>query len=173
MEKIMPEAWRCPCLENASKATEASITSDEIASYLGNLLAQTSFGNHERESLIRCQMYHMQIMGVISEPELITDKDLEWIAGKYVEIRDMVKPVTGYIMPSGSVPATMMHIICAKTRFLARYVYLMIANENKKCAPLLEFVNMLSNYYFYFAIWLNEQAGIDNSLYKSFSQLRK
>ncbi len=171
MEKIMPESWRCSCLENESVATEASIISDEIASYLGNFLVQANLKNPERETLIRCQKYHMQIMGVISKPKMITDRDLEWIAEKYVEIRHKTKSFSGYLMPSGSILATQMHIIRAKTRFLARYVYLMIANEKKKCEPLLKFVNMLSNYYFFFATWLNDQEGYENTLYKSFSQL--
>jgi cob(I)alamin adenosyltransferase len=108
-------------------------------------------------------------MDVISRVDIITENDIAWIEKEYINLRKLTTAPKGYTMPSGNYSSTLMQIIRAKSRMLARYIFLMHEKENKECELLLKFVNMLSNLYYYLALRINNNHEEENLIYRKFA----
>lgn len=165
-QKIDSAFLRCPCLETDSLGTEISLINDEIASLIGLFFSEDyNIPQNIVEDIHKCQTYHMKMLSTVSRNDIITTEDLDWIIDKYKEIRNQCKPLGGYIYPNGHKASTLMHVIRSRTRSLIRVIYWMEKTEKRKIDNLIEFTNMLSNYYFYVAVKINEINNVDNDIF--------
>jgi cob(I)alamin adenosyltransferase len=159
-------------METESLGSEISLLNDEIASLIGVFLSLSdaklfSFLN----DIKTCQSYHMQMLSAVQSNDLIHQNDLDWIIEKYTDLRLSCPKIDGYMYPNGHLTSTVMHVIRTKTRELIRVIYQMERLEKRKMPLMIEFTNMLSNYYFYVAIKCNEHFGIKPDIYKTFDEL--
>ena len=161
-------------METESLGSEISLLNDEISSLFGVLFSlEDTFPNEIEKDLRRCQEYHMNLLAAVSSNDLLNETDLDWVIEKYVSMRSVCKPVDGYIYPNGCMASSLLHFIRAKTRSMIRLIYRMEKEEQRKIPYFIEFANMLSNYYFYVALRLNEINGIDHTVFKDFISLIK
>lgn len=173
-KKIDSEMLRCPCMETDSLGSDISLINDEIASLIGLLLSSDyNIPKNILDDIQKCQAYHMKMLSAVSSNDIIQSEDLDWIIEKYIKIRSECKPLKGYIYPNGHKASALMHVIRSRTRSLIRVIYLMEKTENRKIDNLIEFTNMLSNYYFYIAVKINEINNVENDVYMTFTDLKK
>jgi cob(I)alamin adenosyltransferase len=159
-------------METESLGSEISLINDTIASLIGVFLSVSSqLGFSFIDDIKKCQSYHMHMLSAVQNDRLVEQEDLDWIIDKYTDMRISCPVIGGYLYPNGHITATIMHVIRTKTRELIRLVYHLERNENRKMPLMIEFTNMLSNYYFYVAIKCNELCGIKPDIYKTFDEL--
>jgi cob(I)alamin adenosyltransferase len=159
-------------METDSLGSEISLINDEISSLIGVFLSVSSpLGFPFIEDIKKCQSYHMHMLSAVQKDMLIEQTDLDWIIDKYSDMRISCPVIDGYMYPNGHITATIMHVIRSKTRELIRTIYHLRQNEKRKMPLMLEFTNMLSNYYFYVAIKCNELCDIKPEIYKTFNEL--
>lgn len=143
------------------------ILTDEISAYVGLLRSKVKDESIEKELLTICELiYH--INPSIRTFASVTDNELRWLEECTNRLE---KEVQGrcdkFVLNQGCENACLSHIIRTKFKKLVRMIYRHIYNENIVPEIILDFANLLSGYFFFLSMKLNEISHIDEIEFES------
>ena len=143
------------------------ILTDEIASHIGLLHSLVKDDAIKNELLIICELtYHINpsLRTFIS----VTEDELEYLETATKRLREETKDrCDKFVLPVGSEGAGHAHIIRSKCKSLIRLLYRYDEHGNEVPNLLFDFTNLLSAYFFYLALKLNQLEGISEIEFKS------
>jgi ATP:cob(I)alamin adenosyltransferase len=153
------------------------ILSDEISSMIGLLRSLVKDGAL-RDDLTRANelMYH--INPSLRTRPAVTDEELAWLDGKTEALRGEVqkasaekdessRPGARFVLPQGCTAASLSHVIRNKCKALARLLGRHRQQGHKTEEIIFDFVNLFSGYFFFLALKLNRESGIEEIEFKS------
>lgn len=135
------------------------ILTDRIASMVG-LLA--SFCPERRDEILKIEelVYH-------ANPSLrtffsLTEDEVNWLKDRVDQLNEETKHLCKkFILPAGTPRACVAHILRTDGKKLVRMLYRHIENGEKVDDRLLDFANLVSGYFFLFALMLNHLDGFE------------
>lgn len=138
---------------------EAMGTVDELNAMIG-LLRQRCL---ERVDLVRIQHILFDLGAVLCIPERgvaddFAEGDLTWIEEVIASLRERQAPLHSFVLPGGSEGASWAHMARTVARRAERRV---VALNQIRLAPIIIFLNRLSDYFFVLARHLNEDGRED------------
>lgn len=91
------------------------------------------------------------------------------------QLKKMVEQLEGqvkgrcekFVLPVGGKLACEAHVLRVQAKKMVRLIYRHIEYGNETPELLLDFVNLLSGYFFFLALWLNAVEGVDEILFVS------
>lgn len=143
------------------------IFTDELSSRIGLLHSLVDDGNLKTELLTICELvYHINpsLRTFVS----VTEEELTWLEERTTVLYEQVKSRCDlFVLTQGCESACQAHILRSNFKALVRLLYRYNYNGNKVEDILYDFANLLSQYFFYLALRLNEINGVDEVAYKS------
>ena len=148
-------------------ACDFEILSDEVASKIGNLIANIEEKDLCDELRFVCELtYHLNptLRTFLS----VSDEEFDVLLEKYINIKEKTKSrCKMFVLPVGSKTATLSHIIRNNYKALSRIAYNQERLGRQVPDKLHDFLGLLSNYFFYLSLYLNMQDGIEEIEFKS------
>lgn len=143
------------------------IFTDEIASQIGLLISLINDEGLNKELLTICDLvYHINpsLRTFVS----VTEDELNWLEKCALRLCDETKNrCEKFVLTQGCESACQSHIIRAKFKALVRMMYKHVYRGNNVPNILFDFGNLLSNYFFYLSLKLNDINNVDEIEYKS------
>jgi ATP:cob(I)alamin adenosyltransferase len=141
-----PEDYRC----------DFEIFTDEIASMTGFLRALVTDKALQDELLFVCELiYHinpsLRVGTKVTEDELVK---VEAMAQRLQS--ETSHRCKQFVLPQGSESGTLSHVLRAKCKTLVRLLYRHSYQGHQVDSILFDFTNLLSSYFFFLALKLNE-----------------
>ena len=143
------------------------LLTDEIASMAGLLRALVKDGRLRDELLFVCELvYH--INPSLRTKVTVTDAELDRLEGCTVRLKNEAGARCGrFVLTQGSQAGAMAHVLRAKCKSLVRLLYRHFYKGHDVDDILFDFANLLSGYFFFLALKLNELDGVDEIEYVS------
>lgn len=140
---------------------------DEMASRTGLLRAQVSNEALRQELLWVCEMiYHMN--PTLRTKLTVTQTECERLLAITQRLKDECgKRCALFVLTQGSEAACTAHLLRAQGKGLVRLLYRYNQRGHQVPERLYDLANLLSGYFFYLALKLNEMAGVDEIPYES------
>ena len=143
------------------------IFTDEIASQIGLLHSLINNESLKSELLTICELvYHINpsLRTFVS----VTQDEFDWLENHTLKLRDETKDrCNKFVLTQGCESACQSHIIRAKFKALVRMMYRYVYRGNNLPDILFDFANLLSNYFFYLSLKLNDLNNINEIEYQS------
>jgi ATP:cob(I)alamin adenosyltransferase len=150
------------------------IASDEISSMIG-LLRSLSDDEKLRADLSALNelMYHINPSA--RKGAAVTPEELAWLERKTEELRRKTETAfrnfperkVTFVLPQGSTAASYSHIIRNKCKALARLLSRHKQRENAVPDIIFDLINLFSAYFYFLALKLNKDAGIEETPFTS------
>ncbi|MFI3116113.1 MAG: ATP--cob(I)alamin adenosyltransferase [Clostridia bacterium] len=150
------EAYPFLCDDSNDLRCDFELLTDEIASQIGYLSSLTSDLSIKKDLLFLCELvYHLNPS--LRTSFTITDTEISYL----IEIATKLKNETAsrcklFVLPQGSTPCCLSHILRVKSKCLVRLLYRYNAQGNEVLDEIFDIANLLSGYFFYLALKLNE-----------------
>lgn len=143
------------------------ILTDELSSKIGLLRSLVDDGELKDELLRICELvYHINpsLRTFIS----VTKEELSWLEERTTYLHEKVKDrLELFVLTQGCESACQAHVLRSNFKALVRMLYRYNYEGNKVEDILYDFANLLSQYFFFLALRLNEINGIEEIEYKS------
>ena len=143
------------------------ILTDELSSKIGLLRAIVDDENLKEELLKICELvYHINpsLRTFVS----VTEEELSWLEERTTELYKKIKDRCElFVLTQGSESACKAHILRSNFKGLVRLLYRYQYSGNKVDNILFDFSNLLSQYFFFLALRLNDINGVDEIEYIS------
>ncbi len=97
----------------------------------------------------------------------ITKKEVEWIENVIDKLEKEIKPITCFVYPSGSVPASSLQVARAVCRRVERKAFKFSKRERIIRSEILAYLNRLSDLLFTLARVVNNRLNFDEEFWKS------
>ncbi len=140
---------------------------DEANSFIGLALLDASEDTKEILARIQNDLFDVgadlckpERSGLKVEPLRITDAQVEWLEAKIDEHNSDLTPLTSFVLPSGSVASTYLHVARSVVRRAERQVT-EIAFQEPITPAIIRYVNRLSDLLFVLARVKNEHGRRD------------
>lgn len=158
-----------PFLHDESKdlRCDFEILTDELSSKIG-LLRSIVDDNQLKEELLKiCELvYHINpsLRTFVS----VSKEELSWLEDRTTVLYEMVKDRCQlFVLTQGCESACQAHILRSNFKGLVRLLYRYNYQGNKVEEILYDFSNLLSQYFFFLALRLNDLNGVEEVEYKS------
>lgn len=140
---------------------------DETASLVGLLRAGIDDEDIRDELRMICELtYHIN-------PSLrtffsITNIEMEWLVEATRRLGEETRErYKSFVLTQGSRNSCQAHVIRTKYKEMVRMIYKHIYAGNRATEALIDACNILSNYFFFLALKINEMDGVDEMEYIS------
>ena len=143
------------------------LLTDEMASYTGLLRSLVEDQDLRTELLWVCEtIYH--INPTLRTHLSVTEQETQ----KLVQATQRLKAECGqrcklFVLNQGSTAACVAHVLRVKGKALVRLIYRHVHQGHSVPDRLIDLANLLSGYFFYLSLKLNELAGVDEVAYTS------
>lgn len=161
------EAYPFLCDPATDRRCDFELFTDYIASQIG-LLRATIENKEMREDLLKlCELvYHMN--PTLRTKLTVTKEEKDWLVLKTENLRKEVgKRCQRFVLTQGSNSACQAHMLRVQGKSLVRFLYAYIEQGHEVEPMLIDLANLLSQYFFYLALKLNELDGVDEIEYIS------
>lgn len=161
------EAYPFLCDPSDDLRCDFELLTDEMASRCGLLRSQVTDAALRDELLWVCELiYH--INPTLRTRLTITEEETAHL----IEIATRLKDATQhrcklFVLTQGCEAACCAHLLRVQGKQLVRLIYRWIEAGHEVPDRLLDLANLLSGYFFYAALYLNELAGVDEVPYES------
>jgi len=137
------------------------ILTDEVASMVGYLKAIVKDEALQEELLFVCELiYH--INPSLRTRTTVTQDELLQLEGMVERHREEVgHRCKRFVLPQGSKEASLSHVLRVKCKSVVRLLYRHHGQGHEVDPLLLDFTNLLSGYFFFLALKLNELARVE------------
>ena len=161
------EAYPFLCDSGDDLRCDFELLTDEMASRTGLLRAQVKEKELQDELLWLCELiYHMN--PTLRTRLTVTEEETERLA-------EAVKRLEGqcayrckrFVLTQGSEAACTAHLLRVQGKQLVRLLYRHCRQGHEVFPMLLDLANLLSGYFFFLALKLNELEGVDEIAYVS------
>ncbi|MEG1457755.1 MAG: ATP--cob(I)alamin adenosyltransferase, partial [Acetivibrio sp.] len=129
---------------------------DEIASQIGLLHEKVKNKTICQDLLILCELvYHMNpsLRTFVS----ITQEEKEWLVNKTLQLKEEVSNrCEKFVLTQGCEAACYAHLLRVQGKSLVRFLYRYMEKGNPVDPILIDFANLISQYFFYLALKLNK-----------------
>lgn len=159
------EAYPFLADEDDDLRCDFEILTDRISSTTG-LMA--SMCPERREELLKIDelIYH-------ANPSLrtfvsITAQEIEWLNGRVEQLRAETQGLCDrFVLPAGTPRACVAHILRTDGKKLVRMMYRYAHRGGRVEDALFDFVNLVSGYFFFLALWMNHEDGFEEVPFES------
>lgn len=161
------EAYPFLCDSGDDYRCDFELLTDEMASRTGLLRSQVQDPELKEELLWLCELiYH--INPTLRTHLTVTEEETQ----RLFEAASRLKQQSGdrcklFVLTQGCEAACTAHILRVNGKQLVRLIYRWIEKGNTVPDRLLDLANLLSGYFFYLALRLNELEGVDEVQYES------
>jgi cob(I)alamin adenosyltransferase len=159
------------------------IASDEISSMIGLLRSLVDHRFAPDAGELRADLSRLNELMYHINPSLrtrtaITETEVEWLHGKIMTLRGEVKdvfdkaapPRSGgprFVLPQGCTAASYSHIIRNKCKALVRLLSRYKQQGHEVDEILFDCINLYSGYFYFLALKLNRDQGVEETEFKS------
>ncbi len=158
-----------PFLSDASEdlRCDFEIYTDKVASMIGMLIAECD------EPELRDELLKVEELIYHSNPTLrtkltLTEDEVIWLKKRVDYWNEETKGrCEQFVLPCGSKRASLAHVLRAEAKGLVRLLYRYKENNHFVDNQLIDFMNLLSGYFFVIALELNNIDGVEEIPYKS------
>lgn len=144
------------------------IFTDYISSQIGLLRSIVKDKKIKDDLLIVCELvYHMN-PSLRTEKFTITEEEMKWFEKRTLELKEQYgERCKKFVLTQGSQAACQAHLLRAMGKALVRLLYRYNQQGHKVFTELYDFANLLSGYFFYLALKLNEDEKVNEIEYIS------
>ena len=171
---MMNEIYRskyeaCPslCAKPGDLRCDFEILMDEVASMTGLLRARVLDATLQDELLFICELlYHLSpaLRGSVA----ITEDEMIQLESMFQRLQEETSHRSkSFVLPQGSESGALSHVLRTKCKALVRSLYKHTHQGNSVEDVLFDFTNLLSGYFFFLALKLNELDGTPEIEYVS------
>lgn len=161
------EAYPFLCDSAENLCCDFEILTDEMSSRTGLLRAQVKDEALREELLWVCELiYHMNptLRTHLTVTEEETQRLLDAASRLKEECSERCKL---FVLTQGCEAACTAHLLRVQGKQLVRLIYRWVEKGNEVPDRLIDLANLLSGYFFYLALKLNELEGVDEIPYES------
>lgn len=155
------EAYPFLCDDREDLRCDFELMTDEIASWIGLLRAQVGDEELKGELLWLCELvYHMN--PTLRSRLTVTEEEIMRLAAAVDRLRDQCgERCERFVLTQGCGSACIAHILRVQCKSLVRLMYRHLQQGKQIPEMLFDLANLLSGYFFYLALRLNEMEGVD------------
>ncbi len=144
------------------------ILTDYFASQISLLRASVKDDNLKDELLKVCEIVYHINPTLRTKKFSITDSEFLWLLEITKSLKaDYSHRCKMFVVPQGSFTASLAHCLRAQSKMIVRMIYRYAHQGNDVSEKLLDTTNILSGYFFYLALKLNEIDSVDEIEYTS------
>ncbi len=164
METIYRSPWEAyPFLSDPPDdlRCDFELLTDEMASRTGLLRAKLKEGPLREELLWLCELiYHMN--PALRTPLKVTEEERDRLLAATERLRAGAgERCRKFVLCQGCETACLAHLLRVQAKELVRLIYRHIRQGHRAEPMLLDLANLLSGYFFYLALTLNAESGVD------------
>lgn len=155
------------CDDSENLCCDFELLTDEIASRTGLLRAQVKEETLKGELLWLCEMvYHMN--PTLRTRLTVTQEEIDQLAAAVDRLRSQCgERCKRFVLTQGCEAACIAHILRVQCKSLVRLLYRHCQQGKKVPDMLFDLANLLSGYFFYLALKLNELEDVEEIEYTS------
>ncbi len=152
-----PEDLRC----------DFELMTDRMASEVGLLRAMVPDPECNGELLKICELiYHMN--PTLRTRWTLTEEESAWLKERVIQLRELTEGrCKQFVLTQGSQAGCMAHLLRVRGKELVRLLYRHLHQGRPVPDALMDAANLLSGYFFFLALLLNEMDGVDEIPYVS------
>ncbi len=137
------------------------LMTDKMASLTGLLRAMVENETIKEELLWVCELiYHLNPS--LRTPLKVTEGEKERLLAASGRLRESCGDrCRRFVLTQGCEAACVAHVLRVQSKELVRLIYRHIRAGNSAEPRLLDLANILSGYFFYLALYLNKESGVD------------
>lgn len=161
------EAYPFLCDASLDYRCDFELFTDDMASQIGLLRAMVQ-ENGIREDLRKlCEMlYH--INPTLRTKLTVTVEEKDWLVEQTQALeKEVGNRCKKFVLTQGSQAACQAHILRVKGKSLVRFLYRYLEQGHEVEPMLIDLANLISQYFFYLALKLNELDGVEEIEYIS------
>lgn len=161
------EAYPFLCDDAADLRCDFELLTDEMSSQTGLLRAKLLEKGYNQPAALAEDLCWIAEMIYHLNPSLrtkytITDEECEKLKSMVGELKEKTEHrCNKFVLPVGGTLGCEAHLLRVKGKCLVRMVYRHCENGNEVPDALLDFANLLSGYFFFLAMYLNEMEGVE------------
>jgi cob(I)alamin adenosyltransferase len=161
------EAYPFLCDRSDDLRCDFELLTDEMSSRTGLLRALVKDPALQEELLWICELiYHMN--PTLRTRLTVTEQEAQRLLAAATRLKEQEQARCKlFVLTQGCEAACQAHILRVQGKQLVRLLYHWIENGNDVPDRLLDLANLLSGYFFYLALRLNELAGVEEIPYES------
>ena len=164
MEKSM-DFISYPFLHEKERIVDHEVLTDELASYLGLILAMGTSLHAETEWLMD-KVLHLN--GSVRGMVAITPADTKWLLQDYRRLKEQnLMRLDGFVYPTGHVIACHYHVARGMAKRVTRNLHLIRHSVPQSLDELIDFSELMTNYLFVCALEINRLNHIDEVRFHS------
>ena len=155
------EAYPFLCDDSENFCCDFELLTDEIASRIGLLRAQVENEDLREELLWLCELvYH--INPALRSRLTVTKEEVDRLADAVERLRNQCgERCKRFVLTQGCEAACTAHILRVQCKNLVRLMYRHLQQGKQVPEMLFDLVNLLSGYFFYLSLKLNEMEGVE------------
>ena len=149
-----------PFLYEDSNIVDFELATDEIASYLALAMSLCEDETLKIElQRITELVYHLN--PCIRKNSKLEGHEVAWLFSRYNNYLYVTKDRESlFVLPAGTTLASTLHILRTKSKKLVRLLHQLSKENIKVDDSLFDFSNVLSNYFFVTALYVNQLEGV-------------
>lgn len=161
------EAYPFLCDDSENLCCDYELLTDEIASRTGLLRAQVKDEDLKEELLWLCELvYHMN--PTLRTQLTVTEEEIKRLAVAVERLRNQCgERCKRFVLTQGCEAACNAHILRVQCKSLVRLLYRHFQQGRQVPEELIDLANLLSGYFFYLALKLNELESVEEIDYVS------
>ncbi|MGI5976367.1 MAG: hypothetical protein ACOX68_01545 [Candidatus Limivicinus sp.] len=161
------EAYPFLCDSGDDYRCDFELLTDEMASRTGLLRSRVKDPGLKNDLLWVCELIY-NINPTLRTHLTVTEDEFQQLLAMTERLKEQCgKRCKLFVLTQGSECACTAHLLRVQGKELVRLIYRWIEKGNKVPDRLLDLANLLSGYFFYLALRLNELDGIDEIPYES------
>lgn len=161
------EAYPFLCDEDQDLRCDFEIATDRLASLTGWLAAKCPEQELRRE-LVQIEEIIYHFNPTLRTFLSVTPEEIDFLKERTEQLQELTKDrLKRFVLPRGSERAGIAHVLRADSKALVRMMYRYVQRGGQVDNEALDIANLLSGYFFYLAMFLNAQDGVDEIDYES------
>lgn len=160
-----------PFLHEKERMVDHEVCTDELASYLGFILAKST-PLYEETFWLMDKVLHLN--GSVRGENAITDADTKQLLDNYQKLKENNKErLRGFVYPIGHPIACHYHVARGMAKRITRNLYLIEPPDQRDLQPLIDFSNLMTNYLFACSLEINRLHQVEEIPFESKSYIKK
>lgn len=160
-----------PFLHEKERMVDHEVLTDELASYLGMILARGT-PLHEETFWLMDKVLHLN--GSVRGRNAITAEDIRQLLDFYQVLKENNKDrLHGFVYPTGHLTACHYHLARGMAKRVTRNLHLIEPPDHRDLQPLIDFSNLMTNYLFTCSLEVNRLHQVEEIPFESKSYEKK
>lgn len=141
------------------------LKTDKLASLTGILISLVENEKLKNELISVCELIYHLNPALRTELKL-SDEEIGYLKNRVSELSGEFEGV-GFVLPMGTTAASVVHLLRVEAKEIVRLLHIGEQTDHEVNPKIFDALNLLSAYFFFIALKLNKEAGVEERKFVS------